>query len=442
MRTVKKLALAGLAATAVLAFTGTPAHAAGPSGAAAADHLRLMAAATVDPCVDGGPTAADNAAATRLNAVLTGSLKNAMNGYRVSCARAVIGAVQRRGLDERAAVIAITTTIVETTIRNVSEEVDHDSLGLFQQRGTWGTAAQRLDPAWATNAFLSSMESKYPDGSWESAPIGEVCQRVQVSAFPERYQPQAADAQRIVDELSGPAAVAVSVYGALDDGRLTYSVINSDTGNRSKTVVSTDTIGFTPVAMATLNFNTILVTSPDGGLYRVDVSTNKDSLQFTVSARIEGGWTHQMLTYDGHGHLYGIAAGKLISYVVSRAKPGADQIGQRHEIGDGFTLNNLTATGDDWLLGVSSSGELRSYHINASYQWTGATLAGRWSSFDQLVSPGFGLYYGRTPAGAMYHYFDHNPYDLNGSDLQYFTNDPVDTRGWTQKLLSAQPLSS
>ncbi|WP_256517961.1 hypothetical protein [Paractinoplanes aksuensis] len=42
----------------------------------------------------------------------------------------------------------------------------------------------------------------------------------------------------------------------------------------------------------------------------------------------------------------------------------------------------------------------------------------------------------------MYHYFDHNPYDLNGSDLQYFTNDPVDTRGWTQKLLSAQPLSS
>ncbi|MCY1143578.1 tachylectin-related carbohydrate-binding protein [Actinoplanes sp. Pm04-4] len=400
-------------------------------------------AAATAPCVDGGPTAADNAAATRLNSVLTGTLRNAMTGYRVSCARAVITAVQRRGLTERAAVIAITTTIVESTIRNTSEKLDHDSLGLFQQRDSWGTEAQRLDPAWATNAFLSNMQSRYPNGSWASAPIGEVCQAVQRSEYPARYQPEAADAQRIVDELSGPAAVAVSVYGALDDGRLTYSVINSDTGNRSKTVVSTDTIGFTPVAMATLNFNTILVTSPDGGLYRIDVITNNTSLQFTVSDRIEGGWTHQLLTYDGHGHLYGVANGKLISYVVSRAKPGADQIGQRHEIGEGgFALKNLTATGDDWLLGVSNSGELRSYRIGADYKWSGATLATRWSGFDQLVSPGYGFYYGRTPAGAMYHYFDHNPYDLNGSDLQYYTDDPVDTRGWTQKLLSAQPLSS
>ena len=442
MRTAKKLALAGVAALSVFSFASTAANAAEPSGAAAADQFQAMAAATVAPCVDGGPTAADDAAATRLNAVLTGSLQNAMTGYRVSCARAVIAAVQHRGLDERAAVIAITTTIVESTIRNIDVRVDHTSLGLFQQQDPWGTAAERLNPAWATNAFLAKMEAEYPGGSWESAPIGKVCQKVQVSAYPDRYQPQAADAQKIVDELSGPASVVVSVYGAMTDGRLTYSTINSVTGNRSTTVVSTDTIGFVPVAMATLNFNTILVTSPDAGLYRIDVGTNNTSLQFTVSDRIEGGWTHQMLTYDGHGHLYGIAGGTLMSYLVSRPKPGADQIGQRHEIGGGFALNNLTATGDDWLLGVSTSGELRSYHINASYEWSGATIASRWSAFDQLVSPGYGLYYGRTAAGAMYHYFDHNPYDLNGDDLQYFTNDPVDTRGWTQKLLSAQPLSS
>jgi hypothetical protein len=397
------------------------------------------AAATAD-CVAGGPTAADAAAANRLNTVLTGSLRNAMTAYRVSCARAVVNAALARGLGERAAVIAITTTIVESTIRNISEEVDHDSLGLFQQRASWGSVAHRLDPVWATGAFLSSMESKYPGGSWRTAPIGEVCQRVQVSAFPDRYQPQAADAQRIVDELSGPGVKSVSLYGALSDGRLTYSAIDSLSGNRTKTVVSTDTVGFVPKTLATLNFNTLLVTSPGGVLYRVDVLTNNTSLQFTPPVEIAGGWTHDLLTFDGHGHLYGIANGTLIQYLVSRDKPGAAQIGQRKEIGGGFTLKNLTATGDDWLVGVSTGGLLRSYRINADQTWTGATLAERWGTFDQLVSPGYGLYYGKTPDGALYRYLDHNPYDLSGADLDYFGDDPVDLRGWTQVLLSANPV--
>jgi hypothetical protein len=428
-----------MAALAVIPFTGSSVGAAEPSDAAA--HSRAVTAASVAPCVDGGPTTADAAAADRLNDVLTGGLRNAMTAYRVSCARAVIDAVERRGLSERAAVIAITTTIVESTIRNVSERVDHTSLGLFQQLDSWGTEAQRLNPSWATNAFLSAMERFYPDGSWQSAPIGEVCQAVQRSAFPGRYQPQAADAQRIVDELSNrPPAITVSVYGVLSDGRLTYSTINSVNGNRTKTVLSTAKLGFTPVAMATLNFNTILVTSPDGGLYRVDVGTNNTSLTFTVSGRIEGGWTHRMLAYDGHGHLYGIANDTLLSYVVSRPKPGADQIGQRREIGTGFTLTTLTATGDDWLLGVGVNGDLRSYRIDADNQWHGATIATRWGAFNQVISPGFGLYYGRTAIGAMYHYLDRNPFDRNGDDLRYFTDDPVDTGGWTQTLLSAHPV--
>src|SRR5204862_28514 len=30
------------------------------------------------------------------------------------------------------------------------------SLGLFQQRANWGSAAQRMDPVWATTAFLTA----------------------------------------------------------------------------------------------------------------------------------------------------------------------------------------------------------------------------------------------------------------------------------------------
>ena len=43
----------------------------------------------------------------------------------------------------------------------------------------------------------------------------------------------------------------------------------------------TDKIGFVPKAIVALNHNTLLATSPGGQvLYRIDVITNKTSLQF------------------------------------------------------------------------------------------------------------------------------------------------------------------
>ena len=430
--------LATTIAIATVLTAGT-AQAATDSDDAVRAKVAQVAAYQTEPC-NGAPTAADSAAASKLNGVLTQGLKNSMTAYRVSCARAVIDAVQKRGLDERAAVIAITTTIVESTILNISEKVDHSSLGLFQQLDSWGTAAQRLNPSWTTNKFLDVMEDFYPNGSWRTADIGDVCQKVQRSGFPDRYGKETLDAQRIVDELSGPGAVTVSIYGALSDGRLTYSTINSQTGDRSKTLVSSATLGFTPRTLATLNFNTLLVTSPSAQLYRVDIITNNNSLTFSEPTALGGGWTHDLLTYDGHGHLYGIADGTLMSYVVSRPKPAESQVGQRVVIGDGFTMRTIAASGDDWMVGITTTGVLRSYHIAADHKWTGATLADRWSTFDQLVTPGYGLYYGQTRDGAMYRYFDHNPFDLNGSDIEGFGTDPVDTHGWTQTLLSAQPL--
>ncbi|WP_305788053.1 CHAP domain-containing protein [Symbioplanes lichenis] len=232
----------------------------------------------------------------------------------------------------------------------------------------------------------------------------------------------------------------VSVYGVLADGRLTYSVIDPDNGNLTHVVVSASTLGFTPKAMATLNFNTILITDTGGGLHRVDVTTNNESLAFNPPARIEGGWTHDHLAYDGHGHLYGTAGGDLLQYVVSRDKPGADQIGQRKVIGDvGFYLRTMAAAADDRLIATNGDGELISYAI------TGTTYArqplddGGWGTFTSLVSPGGGLYYGKDAGGAMYWYEDGDPADGSGADIGYHLNDPVSSRGWTQTLLSAQP---
>ncbi len=233
-----------------------------------------------------------------------------------------------------------------------------------------------------------------------------------------------------------------SVYGVLSDGRLTYTVINPANGNITHVITSSKSLGFTPKTLVTLNFNTLLVTSPAGVLYRVDIVTNDGSLTFNDPIDIQHGWTHNLLTYDGHGHLYGTTSGgSLLQYLVSSAKPGEAQVGQRKEIGSGgFYLKTLSGAGDDRLIATASDGQLISYAVNASGGYTRAQLDDSgWQSFENLVSPGGGLYYGKNPDGAMYWYEDANPADGSGADISYHLDDPVASRGWTQNLLSADP---
>jgi len=232
----------------------------------------------------------------------------------------------------------------------------------------------------------------------------------------------------------------VSVYGVLSDGRMTYTVIDAASGTRTDgAVTSAAGLGFTPKAMATLNFNTVLVTSTGGELYRVDVSTNNTALTFYTPVALGRGWTHDLLAFDG-AYLYGIADGVLRRYRIGATKPSASDISNNTLIDNGFTLKTLTATGSGWILGTTSDGKLLSYHILGAGDWHRYELrSSTWQAFTQLLSPGGGVYYGHTAAGAMNRYLDANPFDGNGADIAGFPSDPVDTRGWTQILLSAQP---
>ncbi|MET8967892.1 hypothetical protein [Streptomyces hydrogenans] len=230
----------------------------------------------------------------------------------------------------------------------------------------------------------------------------------------------------------------VSVYGVLADGRLTYTAISPNTGDRVKTLIGPD-LGFEPKAMATLNFNTVLVTSTSGALYRVDVQTNNTSLGLAGITKLwDSGWTFDKMTYDGAGHLYGTVAGQLHRYNVSQAKPaGPEHIAKHVVIDEGFVLRTLAAAGDDVLVATTSDGKLLSYQINGVGDWERSDLkASGWSGVDSLVSPGGGLYYGRTNGG-MYWYHDADPTDGKGDDIAYHPSDPVDASGWTQTLLSA-----
>ncbi|WP_280268213.1 hypothetical protein [Nocardia wallacei] len=102
-------------------------------------------------------------------------------------ARAIVGVVRERGLPAYAAVLSLATALQESTLRNVDVAVDHDSLGLFQQRPSmgWGTPQQLTDPAYATRAFLDAVSEHAPN--YQSVPLWQAAQATQRSAYPTLY---------------------------------------------------------------------------------------------------------------------------------------------------------------------------------------------------------------------------------------------------------------
>ena len=187
----------------------------GTPGAASAQPASLnRAAPSSAACVSDVTVAVDAAVADRVRPLMDGRrLGRAVTGSSIACARAIVRTVQSRGLPQRAAVIAVTTAIAESTLHNRTVATDHDSLGLFQQRPSmgWGRPEQLIDPAYATGKFLDAMIRKYPGDRWLTGDIGRICQQVQKSSFPHAYAPEAHDAQLIVEQLwTGPAAPAAT----------------------------------------------------------------------------------------------------------------------------------------------------------------------------------------------------------------------------------------
>ncbi|WP_433790846.1 tachylectin-related carbohydrate-binding protein [Actinoplanes sp. CA-252034] len=398
-----------------------------------------MAALNPIACQDSGPSSEDSRLAAALSPQLTGDLVGTVNAYQISCARAVVDTVRNGNWDRRAAVIAITTTIVESRMNNW-DGGDRDSVGLFQQRDPWGSQENRLDPAWSTNAFLAAMKRKYPNGSWKNEEIGKVCQKVQVSAFPDRYQPQAANAEKIVSALwenAGPPHIT-PVYGVTDDQFLTFSTINSQDGFTG-IVTSTRKLPWAPAAMTALNFNTLLLTR-GSALYRVDVITNRDSLVFNDPVLVtDTGWNFDRLASDG-AYVYGInaAVGHLHRAFISRQKPTEGTISVPQDLGRGYTHRAIAGISRGELLAVSTASDLHRYSYeddNALVEHTARADFTR--SWDAVLASNGRWFYGRTVSGALRQYEDPNPDNNSLADVKI--GPLINTGGWTQALLAAVP---
>jgi hypothetical protein len=116
-------------------------------------------------------------------------------------------------------VIVLITAIVESVLymysntshypetANIPHDLngrDSDSVGLFQQRPAagWGTPAQCMNTEYSVNAFLGDAAPRglfeVPD--WQNDSPGRAAQRVQVSAFPTRYDNVVPVAEAIIDK--------------------------------------------------------------------------------------------------------------------------------------------------------------------------------------------------------------------------------------------------
>ena len=118
-------------------------------------------------------------------------------------------------LDKLAAKIGIATALVESgnplkmwANRAVPESLkfrhdavgsDYDSVGLFQQRdnGAWGTVKQRMTPYDSAGMFFNKLKGF----DYHAMDPGAAAQKVQVSAFPDRYGQQMGNAEKLLNKV-------------------------------------------------------------------------------------------------------------------------------------------------------------------------------------------------------------------------------------------------
>lgn len=150
----------------------------------------------------------------------------ALDARQTTNATAIVSEVVSRRMPSRAAVIAIATVMQESGLRNLASQAvpeslglphdpwsatqdappgDHDSVGLFQQRASWGSVAERLTPSYSAGKFLERLQQV--DG-WEVMPVTVAAQTVQVSAFPDAYAKWEQPANVIVNGLLGRSTEA------------------------------------------------------------------------------------------------------------------------------------------------------------------------------------------------------------------------------------------
>lgn len=165
-------------------------------GSALLAALVLFLVVIVGGASGGGLVTTAGAAVASQDCTTTGPVPG-LDAEQARNARTVVAVASDLG-GEQAAVIAVSVGLAESGLLVLSnplvpglgvlegEGFDHDSIGIFQQRASWGTVIQRLDPATSTRLFVTRLLA---DPDWQVKPPWVAAQDVQRSAYDGRPRP-------------------------------------------------------------------------------------------------------------------------------------------------------------------------------------------------------------------------------------------------------------
>ena len=192
---------------------------------------RTVAAASAAVMAGGGLglatlVAIDSAGNAPLPSCTTSGPIAGLTSTQAQNARIIVGAAQVRGGKE-AALVALMTAMAESELRILANPndpagadfvsqgtgYDHDSLGLFQQRPGWGSAAQRMSAIESTTLFVDAL-LRIP--SWADQPPWRAAQLVQKSAFDGRPRPANGNSAVVGENYQRQAGSAAKAYAVIE----------------------------------------------------------------------------------------------------------------------------------------------------------------------------------------------------------------------------------
>jgi hypothetical protein len=121
---------------------------------------------------------------------------------QLTIAATIIEVGVTKGIASWGQTIALAVAMQESRLRNLpylGDDNDHDSIGVFQQRPSqgWGTPAQLADPAYQAGRFYDKLKTVT---GWQTMPLTEAAQAVQVSEYGDAYAKWTNEATRLVEQ--------------------------------------------------------------------------------------------------------------------------------------------------------------------------------------------------------------------------------------------------
>ncbi len=185
-------------------------------GSDSANHLDHVHITTFEGTTSGGSAPVASVSQRCYLQLTSGGTILTLSPEQAQNAAIIVAKSYEMGLPEQAAVIALTTAWQESALRNLAYG-DRDSLGLFQQRPSygWGTNAQIMDPWYSSGRFYQALVKI---SGWQTGGISEMAQKVQRSAYPSAYVKHETNAKALAGALRGSRPATLVCTGGTGAG--------------------------------------------------------------------------------------------------------------------------------------------------------------------------------------------------------------------------------